>query len=88
VHFMHNFNRYYKQTGSVDEAVLLTINSTGRAIFITSIVLSSGFFIFMFASMTNLYNFGLITGSVVLVAMLSDLILIGAIMKLVIREKE
>ena len=85
VHFMHNFNRYYKQTGDVDEAVLLTINSTGRAIFITSIVLSSGFFVFMFASMTNLYNFGLITGAVVLVAMLADLVLIGAIMKLVIK---
>jgi predicted RND superfamily exporter protein len=88
VHFMHNFNRYYKQTGSVDEAVLLTINSTGRAIFITTIVLSSGFFVFMFASMTNLYNFGLITGTVVLVAMLADLLLIGAMMKLIIREKK
>jgi predicted RND superfamily exporter protein len=88
VHFMHNFNRYYSQTGDVDEAVLLTINSTGRAIFITSIVLSSGFFVFMFASMTNLYNFGLITGSIVLFAMLADLILIGAMMKLVLNPKK
>ena len=87
VHFMHNFNRYYSQTKDVDEAVLLTINSTGRAIFITSIVLSSGFLIFMFASMTNLYNFGLITGTVVLTAMLADLVLIGAMMKLVIKPE-
>jgi predicted RND superfamily exporter protein len=87
IHFMHNFNRYYKQTGSVDEAILLTINSTGRAIFITSIVLSAGFLVFMFASMTNLYNFGLITGAVVLVAMASDLVLVGAMMKLVIKEE-
>lgn len=87
VHFMHNFNRYYSQTKDVDEAVLLTINSTGRAIFITSIVLSSGFLVFMFASMTNLYNFGLITGTVVLTAMLADLVLIGAIMKLIIKPE-
>lgn len=87
IHFMHNFSRYHKQTGDVDEAILLTVNSTGRAIFITSIVLSSGFFVFMFASMTNLYNFGLITGSVVLMAMLADLILIGAILKLVIKPR-
>jgi len=87
VHFMHNFNRYYSQTKDVDEAVLLTINSTGRAIFITSIVLSSGFLVFMFASMTNLYNFGLITGTVVLTAMLADLVLIGAMMKLIIKPE-
>jgi len=85
IHFMHNFSRYYAQSGDVDEAILHTINSTGRAIFITSIVLSSGFLVFMFASMTNLYNFGLITGTVVLMAMLSDLLLAGAMMKLVIR---
>jgi len=88
VHFMHNFNRYYSQTKDVDEAVLLTINSTGRAIFITSIVLSSGFLVFMFASMTNLYNFGLITGTVVLTAMLADLVLIGAMMKLIIKSED
>ncbi len=88
VHFMHNFNRYYAQTKNVDEAVLLTINSTGRAIFITSIVLSSGFLVFMFASMTNLYNFGLITGTVVLTAMLADLVLIGAMMKLILKPEK
>jgi hypothetical protein len=88
VHFMHNFNRYYAQTKDVDEAVLLTINSTGRAIFITSIVLSSGFLVFMFASMTNLYNFGLITGTVVLTAMLADLVLIGAMMKLILKPEK
>ena len=88
IHFMHNFSRYYSQTNNVDEAILLTVNSTGRAIFVTSIVLSSGFFVFMFASMTNLYNFGLITGVIVLVAMLADLVLVGAMMKLVIKPKE
>ena len=87
IHFMHNFKRYYSITNNVDEAILLTVNSTGRAIFITSIVLSSGFFVFMFASMTNLYNFGLITGVVVLTAMASDLILVGAMMKLIIKPK-
>ncbi len=87
IHFMHNFSRYYSQTNNVDEAILLTINSTGRAIFITSIVLSSGFLVFMFASMTNLYNFGLITGVIVLMAMASDLVLVGAMMKLIIKPK-
>jgi len=88
IHFMHNFNRYYAETQSVDKAILLTVNSTGRAIFITSIVLSSGFFIFMFASMTNLYNFGFITGVIILFAMLADLLLVGAMLKLAIKPKQ
>lgn len=88
IHFMHNFNRYYAETNNVDEAILLTINSTGRAIFMTSIVLSSGFFVFMFASMTNLYNFGLITGVIVLFAMAADLILVGAMLKLIIKPNQ
>jgi len=87
IHYMHNFQRYYLIHQDVDEAIRLTLHSTGRAIFITSIVLSSGFFVFMFASMTNLFNFGLITGVTVLMAMLTNLFLTGALMKMVVKKK-
>ncbi|MEN8147724.1 MAG: MMPL family transporter [Campylobacterota bacterium] len=86
IHYMHNFQRYYIIHKSVDEAIRLTLQSTGRAIFITSIVLSSGFFVFMFASMTNLFNFGLITGVTVLMAMVTNLFLTGALMKTFVKE--
>jgi predicted RND superfamily exporter protein len=87
IHYMHNFKRYYILHNDVDEAIRLTLHSSGRAIFITSMVLSSGFLVFMFASMTNLFNFGLITGITVLVAMVTNLILTGALMKLFIKEE-
>lgn len=86
IHYMHNFKRYYILHNDVDEAIRLTLHSTGRAIFITSIVLSSGFLVFMFASMTNLFNFGLITGITVIVAMILNLTLTGALMKLFIKS--
>ena len=86
IHYMHNFQRYYLLHNDVDEAIRLTLHSTGRAIFITSIVLSSGFFVFMFASMTNLFNFGLITGVTVLMAMLTNLFLTGALMKIFVKK--
>ena len=86
IHYMHNFKRYYIIHNDVDEAIRLTLHSTGRAILITSIVLSSGFLVFMFASMTNLFNFGLITGVTVFVAMITNLTLTSALMKLVMRE--
>ena len=86
IHYMHNFKRYYILHNDVDEAIRLTLHSSGRAIFITSVVLSSGFLVFMFASMTNLFNFGLITGVTVAVAMLTNLTLTGALMKMVYRK--
>ncbi len=86
IHYMHNFKRYYILHNDVDEAIRLTLHSSGRAILITSVVLSSGFLVFMFASMTNLFNFGLITGITVLVAMVTNLTLTGALMKLVMKE--
>ena len=88
IHYMHNFKRYYILHNDVDEAIRLTLHSSGRAIFITSVVLSSGFLVFMFASMTNLFNFGLITGVTVIVAMVTNLTLTGALMKLVIKREE
>jgi len=86
IHYMHNFKRYYILHNDVDEAIRLTLHSSGRAIFITSIVLSSGFLVFMFASMTNLFNFGLITGVTVIVAMITNLTLTGALMKFFIKS--
>lgn len=85
IHYMHNFKRYYILHNDVDEAIRLTLRSTGRAILITSVVLSSGFLVFMFASMNNLFNFGLITGVTVLMAMVTNLTLTGALMKLFIK---
>ncbi len=86
IHYMYNFQRYFIVHQDVDEAIRLTLQSTGRAIFITSIVLSSGFFVFMFASMTNLFNFGLITGVTVLMAMVTNLLLTGALMKIFMKD--
>ena len=86
IHYMHNFKRYYILHNNVDEAIRRTLHSTGRAILITSIVLSSGFLVFMFASMNNLFNFGLITGVTVLMAMITNLVLTGALMKMFIKS--
>jgi len=86
IHYMHNFKRYYIIHNDVDEAIRKTLHTSGRAILITSIVLSSGFLVFMFASMNNLFNFGLITGVTVIVAMITNLTLTGALMKLFIKS--
>lgn len=82
IHFMHNFRRYHHEEGDVPEAVRQTLLGTGRAMLATTIVLSTGFFIFMFAEMHNLINFGLITGFAIIMALLADFLLAPALMAL------
>jgi hypothetical protein len=82
VHFMHNFRRYYFETDNVAESIRLTLFTTGRAMLVTSIVLCSGFFLYMFASMNNLFHFGLLTGSTILLALAADFFLAPALMVL------
>ena len=83
VHFMHNFRRYQYEIGDVRESVRKTLTTTGRAMLVTSVVLCLGFFIYMFASMHNLFNFGLLTGITIIVALLADYLVAPAMMALV-----
>jgi hypothetical protein len=83
IHFFHNFRRYYHETGDVREAVRHTLLTTGRAMLVTTVVLSIGFFIFMFASMSNIFNFGLLTGMAILLALIADFLLAPSMMMLI-----
>lgn len=87
IHFMHNFRRYYERSGEVIVAVRETLASTGQALLFTSLVLSTGFFIFTLASLNNLFFFGLLTGMAILLAFLADLILAPALMALVVGRR-
>lgn len=80
IHFMHNYRRYHLQSGDVYQSVHKTLLSSGRAMLITSIVLASGFFLYMFSTMSNLFNFGLLTGFTILMALLADFLLAPALM--------
>ena len=84
IHFMYNFKKYFELTGDVREAVHRTLQTAGRAMLTTSVVLSIGFFIFTLASMNNLFYFGLLTGIAILLALGADLILAPALMALVV----
>ena len=88
IHFMYNFKRYYQQTGDLHVAVENTLMTAGRAMLTTSVVLSLGFFIFMFADMNIFFYFGLLTGSAVLLALGADLLLAPALMTLVINKEK
>jgi len=87
IHFMHNFRRYFERSGDVADAVRQTLQSTGQAMLYTTLVLSAGFFIYMLASMTNLFYFGFLTGITILFALLADVVLAPALMALVAKPR-
>lgn len=80
IHFMHNFRRYYLQSGDSTKAIEQTFFTTGKAMLITTIVLSLGFYSYLFGEMISVQNFGLLTGSVIVLALLADLLLAPALM--------
>jgi len=80
IHFMHNFRRYYLESKDYKEAIEHTFFTTGKAMVITTIVLSLGFYAYTMANMISVQNFGLLTGSVIVMALLADLLLAPALM--------
>ncbi len=88
IHFMHNFRRYSDETGDVRKAVRKTMETTGQAMLFTSIVLSFGFFLYMYAGMMNLRVFGFLTGATILLAFVADVVIAPALMALVAKKKD
>ncbi len=80
IHFMHNYQRYFSQSGDAALAVRQTLRTTGKALLITSLVLSGAFFVNMLGTMYNLQHFGLLTGFCIIVAFLADVLLAPALM--------
>lgn len=86
IHFMHNFRRYYLQTKESAKAIEQTFLTTGKAMVITTIVLSLGFYSYLFGDMISVQNFGLLTGSVIVLALIGDLLLAPALMIVVAKR--
>jgi uncharacterized protein len=86
IHFMHNFRRYHGETGDVIESVRRTLHTTGRALLVTNVVLSLGFFVFVFAAMNNVVHFGILTGLTIVLAFLAIFLMGPALMVLTHRQ--
>jgi len=80
VHFIYNFQKYYERRLDPEFAIRETLLGAGRALLITSLVLCTGFFILMAASLNHLVNFGFFTGITILIALAADFLLLPVIM--------
>jgi predicted RND superfamily exporter protein len=83
IHFLHVFQRNYRDSLDSTMAVRCTLETTGRAILFTSIVLCVGFSSFTLATMKNLVEIGLLTCFAIAAAFLADVLLSPALMVLI-----
>ncbi len=82
IHFLHHFRKAFDHTGDVYAAVRETLHTTGRALVITSLVLSGGFFIYTASFLMSNIRFGWLAGCAVLFALAADFFLIPALLSL------
>lgn len=80
IHFFHNLRRNFSLSGDIQVAIRDTLRSAGRAIFITSMVLASGLAIALIADLRSTANFGIITASTILLALMADFFLAPALL--------
>ncbi len=83
IHYLHHLKHELSRGATLPEAMAATVTSVGRALVFTSVVLALGFWIFCLSDFVGTFNFGLLTGVTVLVALIADLVILPAAIVLV-----
>ena len=78
-----DYRRYYDESGDSRGAIHRTLDSTGRAMLVTTLALATGFLVFTQASMNNITNFGALTSFAIFMALVADFLLAPALMQVV-----
>lgn len=81
VHFAHHFRRALLQHGDVRQATDVAFQNAGKALLTTAIVLTSGFYVFLFSDVTSIFNFGFLSGTAFLLALLSNFTLAPVLLR-------
>jgi predicted RND superfamily exporter protein len=87
IHFLHHFSTAYERSGSVEAAIGHTFRHSGRALVSTSVILTLGFCVYVTAEMANLARFGMLVALTVVFALVIDLLLTPALLRVTYRDK-
>ncbi|MCC5450621.1 MMPL family transporter [Rheinheimera sp. UJ51] len=80
VHFLTKYRYARKEGQDNEQAVRFAFHSVGRALWITTLVLVSGFAVLMLSSFRLNFDMGLLTSSIILVALIIDLLFLPAVL--------
>jgi len=82
IHFMHHFRRYAEQYDDIKVVIHKTLQTCGRAIFFTSVVLVGGFIVHLTGELSINQEFAWLLSFAIIIALLANLILAPALMTL------
>ena len=80
IHYIHRFQVEFGKYGNYRETILACHGSIGRAIYYTALTITVGFSILAFSSFIPTIYFGLLTGFAMMIALLSNLTLLAALL--------
>ncbi|MFN2425848.1 MAG: MMPL family transporter [Candidatus Binatia bacterium] len=80
VHYMARLNRVVKTTGTQREALLATLHIVSRPVIATTITLAAGFMVMTTSNFVIISTFGWLTALTMMVALLTNLFLVPAIL--------
>jgi len=79
IHYIHRFQVEFVKYQNYRETILACHGSIGRAIYYTAITITLGFSILAFSSFIPTIYFGVLTGFAMMVALMSNLTLLAAL---------
>jgi predicted RND superfamily exporter protein len=77
-HFLVNVRSRISAGETMERAIEESMSSAGRAIIVTSLILASGFSVLVFGSFAPSMYFGVVTATVILIALVADLVVLPA----------
>ncbi len=88
IHFMHRFQRHCEAGCDARTAVRRSLETTGAALFFTTLVLTAGFLVMTLSYMNNAQEFGQLAAFAAVTAFAADLVVSPALMVLASRSAE
>lgn len=82
VHFLSKYRRERKLGCDTDTAIRKTFAKVGRPLWVTMIVLVSGFWLLMLSPVTLSFSMGYLTGIIIVLALLFDFFALPALLKI------
>lgn len=88
VHFLAKYKRALEETGNAEDAIRATFKQVGPALFITTLVLCSGFLVLAFSNIIINSALGQVTTVILLGAFVLDVLLLPALLLIIDGKKK
>tara|TARA_Y100001960_G_C14574247_1_gene777427 strand:- start:539 stop:922 length:384 start_codon:yes stop_codon:yes gene_type:complete len=82
IHFLARFRQEYFKYGDIQKSIKVTLETTGKAILSTTIVLALGFAVLYFSELMPNHEFGILATIVLSVALVGSVLLLPALLVL------